>query len=113
LLVAGNAPEILVYAQRPFAAGHSTFLEGYYQSEADQQRMLDRVQQQVVAFAFMLSDQESSFRSTAPGLGAFVDANFRPLTEIPTGSDRTVRVLVRSGLPPLHADATTGWPCYR
>jgi len=113
LLVAGNAPEIFVYAQRPFAAGHSTFLEGYYQSEADQQRMLDRAQQQVVAFAFMLSDQESSFRSTAPGLGAFVDANFRPLTEIPTGSDRTVRVLVRSGLPPLHADAPTGWPCYR
>ena len=64
-------------------------LEGYYQSEADQQRMLDRAQQQVVAFAMMLSDQESSFRSTAPGLGAFVDANFRPLTEIATNSDRT------------------------
>jgi len=113
LLVAGNAPEIFVYAQRPFAAGHSTFLEGYYQSEADQQRMIDRAEQQVVAFAVMLSDQESSFRSTAPGLSAFVDANFRPLTEIPTGSDRTVSVLVRSGLPPLHADAATGWPCYR
>jgi hypothetical protein len=113
LLVGGNAPEIYVYAQRPFAAGHSTFLEGYYQSEAEQQRMLDRVQQQVVAFAVMLSDQESSFRATAPGLGAFVDANFRPLTEIPVSSDRTVRVLVRSGLPPLHADAATGWPCYR
>ena len=113
LLVAGNAPDIYVYAQRPFAAGHSTFLEGYYQSEADQQRMVDRVQQQVVAFAVMLSDQESSFRSTAPGVSAFVDANFRPLTEIPASSDRTVRVLVRSGLPPLHADAATGWPCYR
>jgi hypothetical protein len=91
LLVAGNAPDIYVYAQRPFAAGHSTFLEGYYQSEADQQRMVDRVQQQVVAFAVMLSDQESSFRSTAPGVSAFVDANFRPLTEIPA-SNRTVRV---------------------
>jgi hypothetical protein len=113
LLVAGNAPEIYVYAQRPFAAGHSRFLEGYYQSETDQQRMVDRAQQQVVAFALMLSDQESSFRSTAPGLSGFVDANFRPLTTIPSGSDRTVRVLVRSGLPPLHADAATGWPCYR
>jgi hypothetical protein len=113
LLVAGNAPEIYVYAQRPFAAGHSTFLEGYYQSESEQQQMLDRVRQQVVAFALMLSDQESSFRSTAPGVSAFVAANFQPLTEIPTSSDRTVRVLVRSGLPPLHADTTTGWPCYR
>jgi hypothetical protein len=84
LLVAGNAPQ-----------------------------MLDRVRQQVVAFAVILSDQESSFRSTAPGISAFVDANFRLLTEIPTSSDRTVRVMVRSGLPPLHADATTGWPCYR
>ena len=55
--------------------------------------MLDRVQQQVVAFAVMLSDQDTSFRSTAPELSAFVDANFRPLTEIPTGGDRTVRVL--------------------
>jgi hypothetical protein len=113
LLVAGNAPEIYVYAQRPFAAGHSTFLEGYYQSEAEQQRMLDRVHQQVVTFALMLSDQESSFRSTAPGVSAFVDANFRALTEIPSSGDRTFRVLVRSGLPPLHTDASTGWPCYR
>ena len=113
LLVAGNAPEIYVYAKRPFAAGHSTFLEGYYQSDSEQQQMLDRARQQVVAFAVMLSDQESSFRSTAPGVSAFIDANFRPLTEIPTNSDRTVRVMVRSGLPPLHADAATGWPCYR
>jgi hypothetical protein len=113
LLVAGNSPELYVYAQRPFAAGHSTFLEGYYQSETDQQQMVDRVRQQVVAFAVMLSDQESSFRSTAPELSAFVDTNFQPLTNIPVGSDRTVRVLVRSGLPPLHADTATGWPCYR
>jgi hypothetical protein len=102
-----------VYAQRPFAAGHSSFLEGNYQSESEQQQMLQRVRQQVVAFTLMQSDQESSFRSTAPGMSAFVAANFQPLTEIPTSSDRTVRVLVRSGLPPLHADTTTGWPCYR
>jgi hypothetical protein len=113
LLVAGNAPEIYVYAQRPFAAGHSTFLEGYYQSDADQQRMLDRVQQEVVAFAVMLSDQEASFRSTAPGLSAFIDTNFQPMTTIPASEDRTVRVLVRGGLPPVHADPATGWPCYR
>jgi hypothetical protein len=113
LLVAGNSPELYVYARRPFAAGHSTFLEGYYQSETDQQQMLDRIRQQVVAFAVMLSDQESLFRSMAPELSAFVETNFRPLTNIAAGSDRTVRVLVRSGLPPLHADAATGWPCYR
>jgi hypothetical protein len=113
VLVAGNAPEIYVYAQRPFAAGHSTFLEGYYQSDADQQRMLERVREQVVAFTVMLSDQEASWRSTAPDLSAFVVANFQPLTAIPVSEDRTVRVLVRTGLPPIHTDAATSWPCYR
>jgi len=35
MLVAGNAPELYVYAQRPFAAGQASFLEGYYSTARD------------------------------------------------------------------------------
>jgi len=113
LLVAGNAPEIYVYAQRPFSAGHSTFLEGYYQSEEEQQRMVDRVRQQVVAFVLILSDQYADWRKGFSGLHDFVAANFQTLTEIPIDAERTVTVLVRTGLPPSRLDIATGWPCYR
>jgi len=113
LLVAGNAPEVFVYAQRPFAAGHSSLVEGYYESEEEQLRMVDRVQRQVVAFALLMSDQYDDWIEAFPQLDRFLAANFRPLADIRIDAERTVRVLVHSGLPPLRVDAATGWPCYR
>jgi hypothetical protein len=112
LLVTGNAPEIYVFAQRPFAAGHSSFIPGYYESDADQQRLLARVERQVVAFTLVLSDQYDDWRRSFPELDTFVGARFRQLTEIPVDAERAVRVLVHTGLPPSRMDQTTGWPCF-
>ena len=108
----GNAPEIYVYARRPFAAGHSSFIEGYYQSEADRQRLLARVERQVVAFTLVLTDHYDDWRRSLPELDAFVTGRFRQLTEIPIDDERNIRVLVHTGLPPSHIDQTTGWPCF-
>jgi hypothetical protein len=113
LLVAGNAPEIYVYARRPFAAGQLWFVEGYFHSEHEQRRQLERATKQVVAFALVLSDQYADWKSWFPRLDAFVQSSFRPLTEIPIDDERTVRVLVHGGLPPNGVDRSTGWPCFR
>lgn len=113
LLVGGNAPEIYVYAQRPFAAGHSVFIEGYFQSKDDQQRMMDRLRQQVVAFVIFLGDQYADWRASFARLNTFVEANFRPLVDVRLDAERKAFVLVRAGLPQRHMDETTGWPCFR
>lgn len=113
LLVTGNAPEIYVYAGRPFAAGHASFVEGYSQSDAERQHMLTEVQRQVIAFTIVLSDQFDAWQRGFPELDAFVQQRFRPLTEIPVDDERTIRVLVHAGLPPSRVDAATGWPCFK
>lgn len=112
LLITGNAPEIYVYAQRPFAAGHSSFIEGYYQSDADRQRFLARVEEQVVAFTLVMTDQYDDWRRNLPELDTFVTGRFRQLADIPIDDERNIRVLVHTGLPPSRIDQTTGWPCF-
>ena len=111
LLVVGFAPEVFVYSHRMFAGGQTTFVEGYYQSEQHQRQVIDRMERQVVQFALILTDVK---RASFPVLRDFVDAHFEPLVEIPVASDRTVRVLVNPGFPPIGPpDPVTGWPCYR
>jgi hypothetical protein len=112
LLVTGNAPEIYVYARRPFAAGQSRFVEGYNQSDAERERLVARAGQQVIAFVLVLSDQHDGWRTGLPELASFVDERFRPLTEIAVDAERSVRVLVHGGLPPSRVDRTTGWACF-
>jgi len=113
MLVAGNAPELYVYAQRPFAAGQASFLEGYYSTARDHERQLRRVQAQVVAFVVEPSDQYDDWRRSFPELNAYVESRFQPIADIHVDSGRRVRVLVPAGLPPSGVDASTGWPCYR
>ena len=112
LMVTGNAPEIYVYARRPFAAGHSSFIEGYSQSDAEQQQVVALARQQVIAFTIVLSDQYDDWRRGFPELDAFVQARFRPFAEIPVDDERSIRVLVHTSLPPSRVDAATGWPCF-
>jgi hypothetical protein len=113
LLMTGNAPEVYVYARRPFAAGHSSFIEGYFNSDREQARQVRRAESQVVAFVIEYSDLYPSWRRSFPELNAFVESRFRPFADIPVDDDRRVRVLVHSGLLASTVDRETGWPCYR
>jgi len=113
LLMTGNAPEVYVYARRPFAAGHSSFVEGYYTSEREQQRQVRRAESQVVAFVIEYSDLYPSWQRSFPALNGFVESRFRPFADIPVDEARSVRVLVHSGLLASAVDRETGWPCFR
>jgi hypothetical protein len=115
LFVAGYAPEIFTYARRLFAGGHGQFIQGYQVSETAQRQIIERLQQQFVLFALMLSDEEPQWRAESVPIDAFVRANFGPMAEIPIDQDRTVRVLVRNGSDAIRTgtDKQTAWPCFR
>jgi 4-amino-4-deoxy-L-arabinose transferase-like glycosyltransferase len=115
LFVAGYAPEIFTYARRLFAGGHGQFIQGYQVSETAQRQIIERLQQQFVLFALMLSDEERQWRAESVPIDAFVRANFSPMVEIPTDQERTVGVLLRNGSDAIRTgtDNETAWPCFR
>ena len=113
LFVAGYIPQIFVYARRMFGGGEKVFLQGSFASDADQQLIVDRLNRQVVVFSLAYSDEYEPWREDFPRVAAFVASHFTPMAEIPVGPDRTVKVQVNTGMPPLGTDAATGWPCYR
>lgn len=112
LLTTGYAPEVYVYSRRLFAGGMKVFMQGYSQSAADQRRIISRMDREVVPFVLLLTDLLPEFRKGFPRVNAFVEWRFKPMAEIPAGSDRVVRVLVNTGLRPARTDPSTGWPCY-
>ena len=115
LFVAGYAPEIFTYARRLFAGGHGQSIQGYQVSATAHQQIIERLRQQFVLFALMLTDEEPQWRAESVPIDAFVRANFGPMTEIPIDQERTVRVLLRNGSDAIRTstDNKTAWPCFR
>lgn len=113
LFVAAYAPEVYVYSRRLFAGGHKMFLIGSHYTEADGRQIIERLERQVALFALLPSDVAPQWAEDFPGVQAYLEEHFRPLTDIPTTPDVTVRVLVHRGLAPTRVDGATGWPCYR
>jgi hypothetical protein len=112
LLVTAYAPELYVYAHRMFAGGQKVFMEGYQQSESDQQRTVARMEGQTVLFVLAPSDTYEEWQRQFTRVNAYVDAHFRPMVDIPVSDSRVLHVLVNATIPALRADAATGWPCY-
>ena len=113
LLVGAYSPEVYVYARRMFAGGQKVFIQGYYQSARDQQRIVARLRHQVVPFVLLQSDSSAQWRSSFSLVSAFVDSHFRPMADIQVSPDRSVLVLVDTDLVPLRTEEATGWPCYQ
>jgi hypothetical protein len=112
LLVTAYSPELYVYAHRMFAGGQKVFMEGYQQSESDQQRTVVRMEGQTVLFVLAPSDTYEEWQRQFTRVNAYVDAHFRPMVDIPVSDSRVLHVLVNATIPAQRADAATGWPCY-
>jgi hypothetical protein len=115
LFVAGYAPEIFTYGRRLFAGGHGQFMHGYEVTPAAQRQIVERLEQQFVLFALMLSDEEPGWRAESVPIDLFIRAHFSPMAEVAVDEHRTVRVLVHNGSDAIRTgtDPKTGWPCYR
>ncbi len=113
LLVAGFAPELFVYARRPFAAGMTSFVDGYHQSAEAQQAMVARMKRQTVPFTLAYSDGLDDWQTAFPLVASYVRERFAPMTDIPTSSDRSLHVLVDTQLRPAGRDPETSWPCFQ
>jgi hypothetical protein len=113
VLVIADAPEILAFADRPFAAGQPTFRTGFYTLAGDQELMLKRLRNQSVPV--VLTDQEETylenFAPEFPLIHEHVSALYEPVGELPALAGPPMRVLVRRGRTATTHYATTGLPC--
>ncbi len=110
LFVAGEMPEIYVHADRPFAGGQPVLRLGFFDTVADQQRLVARLRAQPVAFAMVFPDSDARLY---PIVLRELDARFQPLTAIAVRGREPVRVLVRRGMSARGVDQKSGWPCFR
>ena len=79
LFVAGDAPEIYVFARRLFAGGQPALRIGFFSSIGDQQRLVSRLRRQDVPLALVLTERnEWSFTLVM----AELDAGFQSVREI-------------------------------
>lgn len=111
LLIAGNVPEVLFFARRPFAAGRLAFVQSYYDSEAYQREALAVLSREVVPFVLIPgSSYAADFGASFPLVAQHVRERYVPMatfgdaeTGVQVLFDRTMSIGVR--------DPSTGWPC--
>ena len=110
LFVAGNAPEIYVFARRLFAGGQPMLREGFYSTASDQRLLVQRMRTQDVPLALVLpQDDVASFTLVMGEL----ENEFRLAGEIPVEGNGSILVRVNRRAQPNGVDVVTGLPCLR
>jgi hypothetical protein len=111
MLVAGNIPEILFFAQRAFAAGRPAFVQSYYDSDAYQREALTIMSRELVPFVAMPGrSYAADFGSTYPLVATYVRERYEPLATF-GDADTGAQVMVDRTLSTGARDPSTGWPC--
>jgi hypothetical protein len=112
VLVTGFAPEVSYYARRGFAGGHPSLYRGYWSSEQDQRRILDRLRGELVPFVVASPEGVEEFASSFPIINAFVAERYVPLADFAVdGRTTPARVYVHRNLTSARTYGDNGWPC--
>lgn len=110
LFIAGEAPELYVLAGRRFAGGQPFLRGGFFDTPADQRRLVSRLRRQLVPLALILPDGDVD---RLPIVKQQLDVQFRPLAELPVEGRANVLVRASRTITPRGVDAATGLPCFQ
>jgi hypothetical protein len=113
VLVAAYAPELLVFARRPFAGGQPTVSLALYGSEEEQRTTLARWQRQSVPVIVATDEFEQEFVTDYPLLAKHVAERYHEAGAIPVGEDERFRVFVENDRPSRGIDPRFDLPCFR
>lgn len=109
LFVAGEAPEVYVFARRLFAGGQPALRSGFFGTTADQRRLVSRLRRQQVPLALVLPGSDAE---RFPLVMNELRREFRPVLEIPVEGQDNVLVLANRRIHASSVDAATGLPCF-
>lgn len=107
------APEIHVFANRRFAAGHAYLLGRSHLSTEYQQLMLQRLMQENVPVVLMNGRERPWLASRYPLVAAYLGEHYGIAGTYYTETGDEIDVATRRDTLPTRADDATGWPCFR
>jgi len=111
LFLGGLIPEVAYLAQRPFAGGG---YEHYnFSSNANQQRVIDRLRHQLVPFAVIPTGASDELDVDSPIVAGYLRERYVLLSDLPFVEGQRIHILIDDSLPSLSRDAETGWPCFK
>ncbi len=110
LFLGGFIPEVAYLARRPFAGGG--FEHYNFSSPVNQERVVRRLQQQLVPFALIPSATASELDDDLPLVAAFFHGRYDLLADLPVAGEERIRIYVDRTLAPISRDPGTGWPCF-
>ena len=111
VLVTGFAPEVAYYARRGFAGGHPSLYRGYYASDAEQRRIVDRLRREQVLFVVETAEGAEPFGTSFPLVQDYLRGRFTALATLSVDGSPPVHIFINSAIPNAPIDPQTGWPC--
>lgn len=112
-LVLWGGTELYYYADRPFAGRIGLHMEGYYDSDVNQQGNAAALERDRPPVVITEAGRELKDLATHPSALAFVARHYRPLGELTATDGAVLRVLGRIDRPSTSTHPELGWPCYR
>jgi hypothetical protein len=115
-------PEVFFHAGRAFAGGRAFVLPGYWASEGEQRRIIERLRGERVPIVVLDARsgsgrrQDQAFASDFPVLHDYLRANYRPAGETNFGAQETIwryAVLVDARLRSTGRHPQFGLPCFQ
>jgi hypothetical protein len=112
ILIPGFAPEVSVWARRPFAGGQVWFQPGVLTSEADHRYVMNRLQEQRVPVAILVLPTSLRVMANFDDLRRYIREQFTEVTLLEGDTDEIAEIAFNPHLA-TGRDRETGWYCYR
>ena len=112
ILIPGFAPEVSVWARRPFAGGQVWFQPGVLTSEADHRYVMNRLQEQRVPVAILVLPSSQELMTKFDGLRRYIRDQFTEVTLLEGDADEIAEIAFNPRIA-TGRDRETGWYCYR
>jgi len=113
LLVLWGGAEMYYYADRPFAGRMGLYMEGFYNSDVNQQQNAAALERDSPAVVITEPGRELKDLATHPSALAFLARHYHPLGELTANDGTVLRVFGRNDRRSASTDPDLGWPCYR
>jgi hypothetical protein len=113
LLVTWFEPQIVFYAERPFAGGQVYLHPGWHSSTDDQLLTVARLRAQRVPIVLTNASLEREFHENFPLVHQFVQQHYVEAARSPFGADREYAVFVKRTLQPRRTYEPLNLPCFR
>jgi hypothetical protein len=112
ILIPGFAPEVAVWARRPFAGGQIWFQAGLLASEADHRYVMNRLHEQRVPVSILVLPSTTELTSNFESLRRYIHDRFTKVIALEGDTDELAEIAFDPSLAVGH-DPETGWYCYR